>query len=171
MLRQIVEPREEPVDLGDPQRLVRRDVVQVRDREDEAGAAGERQAHAMGGSRGPEVKALDIRGAQGLPDQEAVAVFRAPGPAADGLVAALAGGTQQAVLLERVDDLVQPEHVRLEGGHVREQERQALVPAVGQVADVERRDEQAVHGGLLGVRRAPAEWPGPGPGRRWGWSR
>ena len=150
MGRRFLEPREEAVDLGDPERLVRRDVVQVRDREDEAGAAREREQHAVGGPRCPQVHPLDVRRAQGLPDQEAVAVLRSPGPSADGLVAPLARGTQQAVLLERIDDLVQPEHVRLQRGHVREQQRQALVPPIGQVADVEGRDEQAVHGGLLG---------------------
>ena len=36
---EVVEPREQALDLGDPERLVRRDVVEVRDREDEPGAA------------------------------------------------------------------------------------------------------------------------------------
>ena len=50
-----------------------------------------------------------------------------------------------AVLLQHVDDLLEPEQVRLERRHVGEQERQALEPAVGQVPDVEGRDVQSVH--------------------------
>ena len=75
-----------------------------------------------------------------------------PAQPRNGLVAALAGGAQEPVLLERVDDLVEPDDVRLERGHVGEQQRQALLPAVGQVADVEGRDVQAVHGAPSAVR-------------------
>ena len=57
------------------------------------------------------------------------------------LVPAFARRPEQPVLLERVDDLLEADEVRLEGRHVREQQRQALLPAVGEVADVERRDE------------------------------
>ena len=63
-----------------------------------------------------------------------------PAQRPERFVAALARGADQPVLLERVDDLLEPEHVRLERGHVGEQQRQPLGPAVGEVADVERRD-------------------------------
>ena len=80
-----------------------------------------------------------------LADEQAVAVLGPAGPAADRAVAALAGRADEAVLLHHVDDLLEPEQVRLERGHVGEDERQALVPAVGEVADVERGDVQPVH--------------------------
>ena len=53
--------------------------------------------------------------------------------------------TDDPILLHRVDDLLQPEQVWLECTHVREQQTETLVPAVGQVSEVERGDVQAVH--------------------------
>ena len=120
-------------------------MVQVRDGEDERRAAGERQAHAVRRPPQPEVEALVVRRDQRGLHEQAVAVLGTTGPAADGLVAALAGGAEQPVLLHRVDDLLQADQVRLEGGHVGQEQRQALGPAVGEVEDVQRGDEQAVH--------------------------
>ena len=97
-------------------------------------------------------------------DEQAVAVLRPAGPAADRLVAALARRAQQPVLLQRVDDLLEADEVRLERRHVGEQERQPLLPAVGEVEDVERRDEQAVHG--LQALGSGARLRGPRAGRR-----
>ena len=80
-----------------------------------------------------------------LPDEQRVAVLRPAGPAPGRLVAARAGRPDQPVLLEDVDDLLEPEEVGLERGHVGEDQRQPLVPAIGEVADVEGRDVEAVH--------------------------
>ena len=78
-----------------------------------------------------------------LPAEHGVAVLGPAGPAAAGLVAALAGGAEEAVLLDREDALLEPDEVRLERRHVGEQERDPLRPAVGDVAQVERRDVQS----------------------------
>src|SRR6185503_11464554 len=86
------------------------------------------------------------------------AVLRAPGPAPAGLVATFAGGAEQAVLLDGEDALLQPDQVRLERGHVHEEERQALVPAVRDVADVERRDEEAGVGLVAAATRVGHPW-------------
>ena len=93
-----------------------------------------------------EVDPLGIARRQWLTDEDAVAVFGPARPAANHAVLAGTRGAEQPILLRRVDHLLQAHEVRLERGHVGEQERQALVPAVGQVAQVERRDEQLIHG-------------------------
>ena len=54
-----------------------------------------------------------------------------------------------------VDDLLEADDVRLERGEVGQQQRQPLVPAVGQVEDVERRDVEAIHR----LRPRPARGP------------
>src|SRR4029079_7425118 len=71
---------------------------------------------------------------------------RPPPPAARALVAALASRADQPVLLKRIDDLLEAEDVRLEGGHVGEEQRQPLVPAVGGGADVQGGDVDGNHG-------------------------
>ena len=60
------------------------------------------------------------------------------------LVAALAGGAEEPVLLDREDALLEPDEVRLERRHVGEEERDPLRPAVRDVAQVERRDVERV---------------------------
>ena len=100
-----------------------------------------------------EVQPLHVRAADAseLPDEHRCCRTRAGRPTPGRLVAALPGRADQAILLERVDDLLEPEDVGLERAHVGEQQRQPLVPAVGEVADVERRDVQAVHAAQCAV--------------------
>ncbi len=134
----------------------------MRRREHEAGAA--REPHEQPDRRpGPaQVEPLRAVRDERRLDEHAVAVLRAAGPGAVRLVPAFARRPEEPVLLERVDDLLEPDEVRLEGRHVREQQRQALLPAVGEVADVERRDEQAVHDQLPSwvARRADGQRDG-----------
>ena len=79
----------------------------------------------------------------------------------------LARRTEEPVLLEWVHHLLEPHEIGLERGHVGEQERQALVPAVCEVAQVERRDVQAVHrcqpsSGAIGIANEKID-PTPSP--------
>ena len=56
----------------------------------------------------------------------------------DYRVLSAAGSQDASILLEA-------EEVRLQRGHVGEQERQALEPAIGQVQDIQGGDVQVVH--------------------------
>ena len=114
------------------------------DREDRR-ATRQCDARPMRGPVVGEVDAIDVRPGKGLPDEQAVAVLRPACPAADRAVVALTGRPEKAVLLHHVDDLLEAEQVGLERRHVREQERQPLEPAIGEVPDVEGRDVQTVH--------------------------
>ena len=158
MCRGHVQPRKQRLRLGGTDRLVGREMVEVGDDEREPGAA-RRATCTRSAERVAPRSRRSARSPQRLPHQQRVAVLRAPGPAAVRLVPALAGRAEQAVLLQRVHDLLEPDEVGLERGHVREEQGHALVPAVGEVADVEGGDMQGVHGGL--VRQAEA----PGDGR------
>ena len=122
----------------------------MRDREGDHGAVREGHLDPMGGPVPPEVDALRLGGGQRLADEDAVAVLRPARPAADRPVVTRPGRAEQPVLLERIHALLETEEVGLERRHVGEEQRQALVPAVGQVAQVEGRDVQLVHrSGLL----------------------
>ncbi len=126
--------------------------------DDENGrTAGQRDDRPMRGPVQPQLEAVRLGRGEGLSNEQAVAVLRAAGPTAHDAVAALPRRAEQAILLHRIDDLLEPQEVGLEGRHVRQQERQALEPAIGQVADVQGRDVQAIHrtpqlgGGAMGI--------------------
>ena len=144
--------------------VVWNEVVEVRDREGDHGAVREGHRHAMGGPVPPEIDALRLRDGQRLADEDAVAVLGPARPAADRPVVTRPGRAEQPVLLERIHALLEAEEVRLERSHVGEEERQALVPAVGQIAQVQRRDVQLVHGqGSSGTRGRANEKVEPSP--------
>ena len=148
MRRRSVQPREQRGGLRVTGSGVRGDVVEVGHGEHQPRAARERHARPVGGPLHAELQALRVGGRERRLDQQAVAVLRPAGPAADRLVPALARRAEQPVLLQRVDDLLEADEVGLERRHVREQERQPLLPAIGEVEDVQGRDEQAVQRGL-----------------------
>ena len=77
----------------------------------------------MRGPLAPEVEAIDAFDRERLPDEQAIPKLGASGPPAHDLVPARAGGCEQAILLDRVCHLLQPQEVRLERRHVCEQER------------------------------------------------
>ena len=112
----------------------------MRHREEDVVALLETQSHAEGRAFQPEVDPLSVVGGQWLADEQAVAVFGAPRPCPDLPVPALAGCADQAVLLQRIDDLLEPEDIRLQGGHVGVDERLPFGPSIVQVADVQRGD-------------------------------
>ena len=93
----------------------------------------------------PEVQPLDVADREALADEHRVAILGPSGPRSVGFVPPLPGRPDEPILLERVDDLLQPEHVRLERRHVGEQQRETLLPAVGEVPDVQRRDAERFH--------------------------
>ena len=99
----------------------------------------------MGRPMEAELHAILVGGCQRRLDQQAVAVLGPPRPAADRLVPALPRCTQQPVLLERVDDLLEAEKVGLQGRHVGEEKRKALVPAIREVPDIQGRDAERDH--------------------------
>ena len=124
--------------------------MEVRDREGDPAAVRERHLDPMGGPVPPEIDALRLGGGQRLADEDAVAVFRPACPATNRPVVTRPGRAEQPVLLERIHAFLETEQVGLQRRHVREEKRQALVPAVGQVAQVESGDVQLVHrSGLL----------------------
>ena len=126
------------------------EVVEVRDRERDRGAVREGHLDPVGGPVPPEIDALRLRGSQRLADEDAVAVLRPARPAADRPVMTRPGRAEEPVLLERIHAFLETDEVGLQRCHVGEEERQALVPAVGQVAQVQRRDVELVHrSGLL----------------------
>ena len=139
--RRGVEPVDELPRLLVARGLVGRDVVEVGDRDERRVAPPGSATDARSADRlRPRSSRSTSRGARAARGRARVAVLRPAGPAAERLVAALARRADEAVLLERVDDLLEAEEVGLERGHVGEEQRQPLVPAVGEVADVERRD-------------------------------
>ena len=120
-------------------------MVQVGDRDEEGRAVRQRHGHAVGRPLVAEVQALQPVGRERRPDEEAVAVLGAPRPAPVDRVVVRRSRREQAVLLHRVDDLLEAQQVGTQGGRVGQQQREALLPAVRQVQDVERRDAQAGH--------------------------
>ena len=144
-LRSDREPVEQLARLVVAQRLVLGHVVEVGDGDDERRSALERDRGADRGPLEAQVEPLGIGRLERPADQERVPVLRPSGPPARALVAALAARTDQAILLERIDDLLQAEDVRLEGGHVGQEQRQPLVPPVGEVADVQGGDVERGH--------------------------
>ena len=118
-------------------------VVQMRHRHGYEPTAGHRDAGPDRGTGQSQVEPLDVGRDERRAHECRVAVFRPASPSADALVASLAGRPDQAILLEDIDDFLEPEDIGLERRHVGEDQGQALVPAVGQVADVERGDLEA----------------------------
>jgi len=137
------EPFGERGRLARPDRLVRAYVVQVGHDEVEALAARGRQRGPQRAAAMAEVKALRRLGTQPLPHQRRVAVLRSCCPAAMRDVAPRPGRPEDPILLDREHALLEAHDVRLESGHVGEQERQALAPPVGDVPDVQGRNGQA----------------------------
>jgi len=115
--------------------------MQVRHAERQSGPAGARNHGAVRGSLEAEVEAIDALDGERAPDEQAVPVLRPPRPPAHDFVLPRAGGREQAILLRRVHHLLQAEQVRLERRHVREQERQPLVPPIEDSSQVQCRDE------------------------------
>jgi len=128
-----------PIVVGDQ-------VMEVRDREHEPPSAGQLEWDPRRRSLVPELDPFRFARLELLADQDAVAVLGPACPSSDRAIVAGARGPQQPILLRRVDDLLEAHQVGLKRGHVGEQERQALIPAIGEVAQVERCDVQLVHG-------------------------
>jgi hypothetical protein len=126
-------------------------MMEMRHHDPNANSAWESHDAPERGPAEPQVEPLRRISGQWLPDQQAVAVFRPACPRAQGCVAGLPRCADQPVLLHRIDHFLEPEDVRLQGGHVGEQERQPLEPAVGQVADIQGGDVKAVHRSHSGV--------------------
>src|SRR3990172_5009701 len=57
---------------------------------------------------------------------------------ADATITGTPAGGDDAILLEREDDLLHGAHIRLQGREVGQEERQPLVPSIHEVANVDR---------------------------------
>ena len=109
------------------------------------GAAGQLDEDTMRRAVVAEIQPLHLARLERSPHEQAVAVLGPAGPAAKGLVARFAGRTNQTILLERVDALLEARSGPAGGRTCRQAAAQPLRPTVGEVPDVERRDVQAFH--------------------------
>ena len=124
---------------------VGREVVEVRDRDEDARARRELDRGPVRRPLQPQVDPLDVAPDERLADQQAVAVFRSTRPAPERRVAPLSRCTDQPILLHHVDDLLEPQQVGLQRCHVGQDQREPFGPAVRQVEDVVGGDVETVH--------------------------
>ena len=127
-------------------------VVQVGDDEFQAGAGRERHGNAQRRAVPAQLQAVAHVQPERLASEDGVAVLGPAGPAAAAGVVPVARGAENPVLLHGEDTFLEPDQVRLERGHVGQEERDPLAPAVRDVAEVEGRDEKPV-GSVDGAAR------------------
>ena len=117
--------------------------------------ARKRDGHAKRRAVAIEVDPLAFAQLERLLAQDGVAVFRPSRPAAARGVAALARRAEQPVLLDREHALLEPDEIRLERGHVGEEQGNSLRPAVRDIAQVQGRDDEAVSHRPVSMPRSP----------------